>query len=113
MSRVLTWQTWMVDFGHPVGSEQGGLRPAVIVASAMHSRFPIDMTIVVPLTTRDRGLPHHVPVNSDQAGLRRPSFARTEDIIAVSTQRLGPRPLGTLSEVEADEVRRWVHRMVG
>jgi mRNA interferase MazF len=110
---VATWQIWMVDFGEPVGNEEGGRRPAVVVASALHCRFPIDMTIVVPLTTRDRGLPHHIRIDPDQTGLRQASFARTEDIVAVSTDRLGGRPLGSLTETEADEVRRWVHRMIG
>lgn len=38
------------------------------MASELHCRFPIEMTLVVPLTTRDRGLPHHVPVTSAEAG---------------------------------------------
>jgi len=107
------WQVWLVDFGQPVGGEQGGVRPAVVVASDLHCRFPIEMTIVVPLTTRDRGLPHHVPISSSGAGLREPSWARTEDITAVSTARLvSRRPLGGLSVAERDAVRHWLRRMI-
>ncbi|MFC4063226.1 type II toxin-antitoxin system PemK/MazF family toxin [Planomonospora corallina] len=47
MSRVLPWQVWLADFGVPVGSEQGRRRPALVVASELHCRFPIDMTLVV------------------------------------------------------------------
>lgn len=97
---VAPWQVWLADLGVPVGSEQAGRRPCVVVASALHCRFPIAMTIVVPLTTVHRGLPHHVPVTSPGAGLRGPSWARTEDIRSISTGRLGARPLGVLSPGE-------------
>jgi mRNA interferase MazF len=113
VSHVRPWQVWLVDFGQPVGSEQGGVRPAVVVASDLHCRFPIDMTLVVPLTARDRGLPHHILINSEGSGLTRPSWARTEDITTVSTVRLtGKRPLGRLTEVEAANVEHWVRRMI-
>jgi mRNA interferase MazF len=104
---------WLVDFGQPVGSDQGGVRPALVVASALHCRFPIDMTLVVPLTTRDRGLPHHVLVSSPDAGLNRASWARTEDVTAISTTRLvGERPLGRLTESETTDVGGWLRRMI-
>lgn len=84
---VAPQQVWLVDFGQPIGHEQGGLRPAVIIGSAVHCRFPIDMATVVPLTTRDRGLDHHVRIDSAESGLNRPSWARTEEITTISTQR--------------------------
>jgi mRNA interferase MazF len=111
--RIAPWQVWWVDFGHPVGREQGGVRPAVVVGSATHCRFPIDMALVVPLTTRDRGLAHHVPVASPESGLSRPSWARTEDITAVSTQRFThSEPIGAVSQAEMDELSDWLREMV-
>lgn len=103
----------MIDFGEPVGSEQGGRRPGVVVASDLHAAFPIALTLVLPLTTRDRGLPHHVPVTSASSGLDRPSFARTEEITAVSERRLiGTRPLGYVDRTEAARIREMLHRMI-
>lgn len=110
--RVRPWQVWLIDFGTPVGSEEGGVRPGVVVGSEDHCRFPIAMVIVVPLTTRDRRLPHHVEVGSAESGLSRTSWARTDDVRAVSTGRLVRCPLGRISEDEAIQVRRWVHRML-
>jgi mRNA interferase MazF len=110
---VAPWQVWLADLGEPAGSEQGGRRPAVIVGSEDHCRFPIGMALVIPLTTKDRGLPHHVPIRSPEAGLKQPSWARTEDIRAVSTGRFTrPAPLGRLSDSEIQQVRVWVHRML-
>ncbi|MFC0862249.1 type II toxin-antitoxin system PemK/MazF family toxin [Sphaerimonospora cavernae] len=108
-ARFAPWQVWLVDFGQPIGHEQGGLRPAVVVGSATHCRFPIDMALVVPLTTRDRGLDHHVRIDSPESGLNRPSWARTEEITAVSTERFArSRPLGTASDAEVAELREMV-----
>ncbi|MGH4015984.1 MAG: type II toxin-antitoxin system PemK/MazF family toxin [Pseudonocardiaceae bacterium] len=104
---------WLADFGTPLGSEQGGSRPAVVVGSADHCRFPIQMALVVPLTARDRGLPHHIAITSTESGLNRPSWARTDDIRTISTIRFTrPVPLGRLSDQEVEQVRRWVHRML-
>lgn len=111
--KLMPWQVWLVDFGHPIGHEQGGLRPAVVVGSPTHCRFPIGMALVVPLTTRDRGLDHHVRIDSAEAGLNRPSWARTEEITAVSTQRFArSAPLGTASDTEVVELSEWLREMV-
>jgi mRNA interferase MazF len=110
---VAPWQVWWVDFGQPVGREQGGVRPAVVVSSATHCRFPIGMALVVPLTTRDRGLAHHVLITSPESGLNRPSWARTEDITAVSTQRFSQsQPMGVVSKAEVEDLSDWLREMV-
>jgi mRNA interferase MazF len=107
------WQVWLADFDSPAGSEQSGTRPAVIVGSEDHYRFPIPMAQVVPLTARDRGLPHHIAISSTESGLKQPSSARTEDIRAISTTRFTrTAPLGRLSDQEVEQVSRWVHRML-
>ena len=111
--RIAPWQVWWVDFGNPAGQEQGGIRPAIVVGSATHCRFPIGMALVVPLTTRDRGLGHHVRIGSPESGLPRPSWARTEDITAVATERFTqPRPTGFLSAEEVNELSGWLREMV-
>ncbi|MCK9897058.1 type II toxin-antitoxin system PemK/MazF family toxin [Frankia sp. AgB32] len=109
----MPWQLWLVDFGQPVGREQGGVRPAVVVSSAVHSRFPIDMALVVPLTSRDRGLEHQVRIDSPSSGLSRPSFARTEEITAVSTARfVRSVPLGVAADGEIARLTSWLREMV-
>lgn len=111
--RIVPWQIWWVDLGSPVGHEQGGLRPIVVVGSAAHCRFPIDMALVVPLTTRDRGFDHHVRIDSAESGLRSPSWARTEDLRAVSTRRFTrPEPIGIASRAEMRELSAWLREMV-
>ena len=102
-----------MDFGNPIGREQGGVRPAVVVGSVTHCRFPIDMALVVPLTGRDRGLDHHVRIGSGASGLPRPSWARTEEITAVSTRRFTQAaPMGVASPEEVRELSDWLREMV-
>ncbi|HEU0128584.1 MAG TPA: type II toxin-antitoxin system PemK/MazF family toxin, partial [Pseudonocardiaceae bacterium] len=65
--QLAPWQVWWVDFGSPIGPEQGGIRPAIVVGSPAHCRFPIAMALVVPLTSRDRQLDHHVRIASPES----------------------------------------------
>lgn len=107
------WQVWFADLGTPVGHEQRGRRPVVVVSSQFHARLPNDVVLVVPLTTRNRALPHHVCISSTESGLSRPSWARTEDLYSISLGRmLSHEPLGVLTPDEIAHVRRWVRRMV-
>jgi mRNA interferase MazF len=107
------WQLWAVDFGPPAGHEQGGVRPAIVVGSPEHCALAVDVMLVVPLTTRDRGLRHHVRIASESSGLRHPSWARTEEVRAISTARLTQSaPIGIASAEEIDELRKWLASMV-
>ncbi len=112
-AQLAPWQVWWVDFGSPIRHEQGGVRPAIVVGSTTHCRFPIDMALMVPLTARDRQFDHHVRIASPESGLSRPSWARTEDITAVSTRRLTQeKPLDSVSASEAKELSIWLRSMV-
>jgi mRNA interferase MazF len=102
----------MADLAPVIGSEQSGRRPVVVVNSPFYASFPISMAIVVPLTSQNRGLPHHVSVASPQSGLHRQSWARTEDVRAISEQRLIGRPLGSVSAKESDEIRTYLRLML-
>ena len=105
-------QVWMIDLGVPVGSEPSGRRPAVVVGSTLHCSFPIAMALVAPCTTVDRGLPHHVLIDWQAAGLDRPTWVRTEDIRSLSERRLVRRgPLGNLTAPDLAEVRRFIRLM--
>lgn len=111
--KLVPWQLWIVDFGIPAGHEQGGVRPAVVAGSPGHCAFPIDLALVVPLTTRDRGMRHHVRIASESSGLHSPSWARTEEIKCVSTARFShSTPIGKASEEEIVELRKWLRGMV-
>ena len=91
---------WLIDFGEPVGREQAGRRPAVVVSADPVNEGPMGLVIVVPITTTRRGLPSHVEVEPGDSGLDEISYAKCEDVKSVSDRRL----LARLGAVETDSM---------
>jgi len=81
-------EVWLVDFGEPVGREQSGCRPAVVVSADPLNESRAGIVILVPTTTAPRGLPSHVEIEPGASGLDDLSYAKCEDIKSVSEQRL-------------------------
>jgi mRNA interferase MazF len=97
---------WLADLNPVIGSEQAGRRPVVIVSGPLHLALPHAVVFVVPITSRDRGLRHQVPISSQGSGLSKlPSYTRPEDARAVAYQRL-ERRLGSITPAELAFVRR-------
>lgn len=96
----------MVDFGDPVGHEQGYRRPAVVVSADRLNASRAGLVVVVPLTRTRRGLPSHIEVEPGGSGLAGTSYAKAEDLKSISTDRLqrrlgaiGAEPLAHLGQV--------------
>jgi mRNA interferase MazF len=96
---------WLIDFGDPVGREQAGMRPAVVVSADLLNEGPAGVVIVVPLTTAARGLPSHIEISSGHSGLDEVSYAKCEDVKSVSEQRLVNR-LGAIDPALLFEIGR-------
>lgn len=94
--RVARGHLWSVNLHPTVANEQRGARPCLVVSRDRFNALPIRQVIVVPLTTRDRGFPHHVPV-VDDGGLVGPSWVMCEGVRAISTDRFG-RLIGTVDD---------------
>lgn len=97
-------ELWLADLGPPLGDEQGGRRPVLVISGEGHNSSGLGVIVVVPLTTRRRGWNTHVEVATGGTGLDRISWAKCEDIRSVSDQRmirrLGSAPETVLAEVE-------------
>ena len=65
---------------------------------------PAELVLLLPITTKDKRIPLHVPVSPAESGLRERSFVKCEDLRSVSrdrlTRRLGAVGPDTLAEVE-------------
>lgn len=96
-----------IDLGTTRGREQRGERPAVVVCSNGYIDSVPDLVIVVPLTTADRGWPHHVRVDGPRTGLRDPSFAMTEQPRTIARERI-VRVAGTADYHTLDEIGSWL-----
>jgi mRNA interferase MazF len=109
--RVQQGQIWSVKLDPTVANEQAGTRPCIVVSTDRFNALPIHQAIVVPLTTRERGFPHHILVTDEGGGLNKSSWAMCEGVRAVSAARFGrlisiatPQ---TLTQV-ADQLTRWL-----
>jgi mRNA interferase MazF len=98
-------EVWLVDFGEPVGREQAGRRPAVVVSADQLNDSPAGVVIVVPCTSARRALPSHVEVEPGASGLDVVSYAKCEDVESVSDRRLILR-LGIVAPDALFEVAR-------
>ena len=85
--RVYRGEVYLVDFGIGYGSEQGGVRPAVIVQNNIGNKYS-PTTIVVPVTSRQTKahIPTHVRVKS--ACLTKRSLALTEQVVTIDKRRI-------------------------
>lgn len=98
-------ETWLLDFGEPIGHEQGWQRPGLVVSSDQWNRHAGVVT-VLPLTRTSHDLPTRIEIEPDSAnGLGERSYARCEDIRSVSERRLVHR-LGAVDLVVMHSVGR-------
>ena len=87
------------------GREQAGRRPVLVVSSDGYNASVPNIVMVVPLTTRDRGLPHHVLVRGEGREMPQVSYAMTEQVRTIDRQRLaavvGIADVATMSAVDS------------
>jgi len=97
-------EIWLVDLNPVCGHEQAGRRPALVVSVDGFNHGPAGLVIVIPITTKDMGIPLHVGVFPPEGGLNEQSFIKCEDVRSVAKERLvrclGRVEEGTLAEVE-------------
>jgi mRNA interferase MazF len=91
-------ELWLVDFGEPVGREQAGRRPALVVSADPLNDGPAGVVIVVPVTTARRGLPSHIEIEPGDSGLDNLSYAKCEDVKSISDRRF----IGRLGQVDPE-----------
>ena len=98
-------EIYYADLNPVVGSEQGGIRPVLILQNEVGNWF--SPTVIVAAMTARGGkahLPAHVPVGTD-SGLRRPSIVLAEQVRTIDKSRLLER-VGTLSPEKQEQVDR-------
>lgn len=112
MASLRRGDIWMIDLDPTWGHEQAGKRPALIVSDDLFNSGPAGLVIVLPLTTKPKGVRSHVPVKPPEGGLRKLSFIKCEDVRSVAVERLGKR-LGTVSESTMEAVAMRLRILLG
>lgn len=105
-------EIWLLDFGEPIGREQAGRRPAVVLSDDEVNEGPSGLVIVVPVTSARRRLPSHIELDDPATGLDHVSYAKCEDIKSISDRRLIGR-LGTAPTQAIFEMERVLRFLLG
>src|SRR5216683_369718 len=79
---------WSVNLDPTLGREQAGMRPALVVSVDKFNHGPADLVVVLPITSKNKNQPIHVPIKPPEGGLSILSFIKCDDIRSVSKQRL-------------------------
>lgn len=97
-------EIWEVDLGKGKGHEQSDKRPGLLVSVDEFNHGPAGLVVLLPLTSRDKGIPWHVEITPNEGGVKKDSYIKCEDIRSVSVKRLRSRwgevSGNTMKEVE-------------
>lgn len=93
---------WLVDFRSGRGSEQQGLRPALVIQNDVGNRYA-DTTIVAAIATTLKLYPVTVGIERGEGGLKQPSMVNLAQVLTLDKARL-QRRLGSLSPETMAEV---------
>ena len=94
------------DLSPVIGSEQGGIRPVVILQNDVGNRFS-QTTIVAIITSRlnKAKLPTHIVIDSNNYGLNKKSVILVEQVRTIDKRRIKEK-LGKLSEEDLKKIDR-------
>ncbi|MCD7774801.1 MAG: type II toxin-antitoxin system PemK/MazF family toxin [Clostridiales bacterium] len=95
---------YYADLSPVVGSEQGGVRPVLIIQNNVGNKF--SPTIIAAAITSQRfknDLPTHISVHADKCGLQKDSIVLLEQVRTLDKQRLRER-MGALDDKEMSKV---------
>lgn len=87
---------YYADLSPVVGSEQGGMRPVLIVQNDVGNKFsPTVIAAAITSQSDKTKLPTHIKVNADGCGLAKDSIVLLEQVRTIDKQRLKEK-MGTL-----------------
>ncbi|MBQ9429739.1 MAG: type II toxin-antitoxin system PemK/MazF family toxin [Clostridia bacterium] len=95
---------YYADLSPVVGSEQGGLRPVLIVQNDVGNRYsPTVIAAAITSKMSKARLPTHIDIYADRVGLARDSVVLLEQIRTIDKRRLKEK-MGHLDERMMNEV---------
>ena len=97
-------EIYYADLSPVIGSEQGGIRPVLIVQNDVGNRYSPTVIAAAITSQRDKtNLPTHIKVNADGCGLAKDSIVLLEQVRTIDKQRLKER-MGRLDVYSMDQV---------
>lgn len=85
-------EVFYADLSPVVGSEQGGIRPVLIIQNEIGNRHSPTVIAAAITSRQDKNrLPTHISVRADRCGLAKDSIILTEQIRTLDKRRLRER----------------------
>jgi len=99
-------EIYYADLSPVVGSEQGGMRPVLIVQNDVGNKY--SPTVIAAAITSQKyktGLPTHIRVNADGCGLAKDSIVLLEQVRTIDKRRLKEK-MGNLNAVDMNRINK-------
>jgi len=96
-------EIWLVNFNPARGSEQKGIRPALVIQNDIGNEVS-PITIVAAISTSVKIYPINVKIKSSESGLDKDSVVKLNQIRTIDKGRL-IRKLGKLNPSKMDAVK--------
>lgn len=95
---------YYADLSPVVGSEQGGIRPVLIVQNNVGNKYSPTVIAAAITSQRDKTkLPTHIQINANNTGLAKDSIVLLEQVRTLDKRRLKER-MGKLDESSMEQV---------
>lgn len=97
---------YYADLSPVVGSEQGGIRPVLIVQNDVGNRFSPTVIAAAITSQKDKNkLPTHIQVNANDSGLSKDSIVLLEQVRTIDKQRLKEK-MGRLDDASMSRINQ-------
>lgn len=97
---------YYADLSPVIGSEQGGIRPVLIVQNDVGNKYSPTVIAAAITSQQDKSrLPTHISVNGNECGLSKDSVVLLEQVRTLDKQRLKER-MGNLSVSDMNKINK-------
>ena len=98
------------DLSPVVGSEQGGIRPVLIIQNDTGNKYsPTVIAAAITSQTGKNRLPTHIEIKSDELGLKSNSIVLTEQIRTIDKSRLKKK----IGDIDDEKIMNKVNSALG
>ena len=110
---ILRGDLYYADLTPVTGSEQGGVRPVLMIQNDMGNRFSPTVIVAAVTSRQDKHpLPTHVPISLNHCGLKEHSVVLLEQIRTIDHIRLREY-IGRLTEKDMKQVDHALRISIG
>lgn len=104
---------YYADLSPVVGSEQGGVRPVLIVQNDVGNRFsPTVIAAAITSQQSKASLPTHIPICANNSGLARDSVVLLEQVRTIDKKRLKEK-MGSVDDGSMNKINQAISISLG